>query len=107
MTERRIQWQQDLKQFRERMGGISESKKAWAKRQKDILKAIRSALRGGPMTVPALAAATRLPARDVLWHVLALKRYGQVVETGLDGDYPKYGLKEGSHESPGGSGAGK
>lgn len=104
MTERQIHWQEDLKHFRERMGGVTEAKKAWAKRQKDILKAIRTALKERPMTVSGLAAETRLPAQDVLWHVLALKRYGQIVEAGVEGDYVKYRLKEESHEPSGGSG---
>ncbi len=107
MTERQIHWQQDLKIFRERMGGVSEAKKEWARRQKETVKAIRAALQKGPMTVPLLAAETGLPAKDVLWYVLALKRYGQVVEAGHQGDYLQYRLKEIRHEPASGSGAGQ
>jgi|DewCreStandDraft_4_1066084.scaffolds.fasta_scaffold13818_3 predicted transcriptional regulator len=107
MTDRQIHWQQDLKVFRERMGGVSEAKKEWARRQKETVKAIRAALQRRPMTVPLLAAETGLPAKDVLWYVLALKRYGQIVEGGRQGDYLLYRLKEGSHEPASGSGAGQ
>lgn len=107
MAERTIDWRQDLKTFRERMGGVSEAKKAWAKDQKETLKTIRSALQEGAATVPVLAAKTGIPAASVLWYVLALKRFGQVVEAGHEGDYLRYRLKEGSHEPASGSGAGQ
>jgi hypothetical protein len=41
-------------------------------------------------TVPELAAATHLPVPKVLWFVAALKKYGIVVERGMNGDYPTY-----------------
>jgi hypothetical protein len=94
MGERKINWREDLKVFRERMGGVTEAKKAWSKDQKEALKTIRGAMKSGPQTIPELAAATRLPGDRVLWYVLAMKRYGQVAEAGRAGDYYRYQLKE-------------
>lgn len=94
MVERKRNWRQDLKIFRERLGGLSDEKKAWAKQQRDIFKAIRQALRGSPATIPELAARTALREETVVWHVMALRRYGEIAECGQAGDYYLYQLKE-------------
>ncbi len=88
------QWREALKGFRERMGGLTEEKKAYLKAQREAGKALREALRSGPKTVPAIAAETKLAPRDVLWHRMALRRYGELVEAGRTGDYYLYALKE-------------
>ncbi|MBE0657820.1 MAG: winged helix-turn-helix domain-containing protein [Bryobacteraceae bacterium] len=87
-------WRADLKVFRERMGGLSEEKKAWAKAQRQTLKAISDALKQGPMTIPQISAAAHLPSPDVIWHVMAMKRYGKIAEAGQSGDYYLYQLRE-------------
>ena len=56
--------------------------------------AVKKALKDGPMTVPEVAAATGFEARDVLWTLTAMRKYGQAVEGGVDGDYPRYALPE-------------
>lgn len=94
MAETKRNWQADLKVFRERMGGVSDAKKAWAKKQMDDLRAIRKALKLGPRTVPCLTAETHLPGPQVMWYVMALKRYGEVGEAGREGNYLRYYLKE-------------
>jgi len=83
-----------LKAFRDRMGGISEEKKAWARQQKQALTDIRAALKAGPRTIPEIAAETHRPGHEILWYIMAMKRYGKVAERGLDGDYFRYELKE-------------
>lgn len=84
----------DLKIFRERMGGLTEAKKACQKAHRDARKAIGEALKAGPRTVPTLAAETKLPSHDVLWHLMAIKRYGELAEAGQAGDYFLYALRE-------------
>lgn len=88
-------WRADLKVFRERMGGVSEEKKAWAKQQRQTIKAISDALKDGPKTIPQIAAAAQLKGPDALWHVMALKRYGKIAEVGQSGDYYLYQIREG------------
>ncbi|MGZ8599270.1 MAG: hypothetical protein ACXWX6_03570 [Actinomycetota bacterium] len=62
-------------------------------RDQNHLKAsVRRALADGGMTPPQLAAAIEIPARDALWTLIALRKYGVVVEDGLDGDYVRYAL---------------
>jgi hypothetical protein len=87
-------WREALRRFRERMGGLTETRKAYAKADRDARKALREALKSGPTTVPALAAAAQLPSEDVLWHLMAMRRYGEVAEAGRAGDHYLYALKE-------------
>ncbi len=83
-----------LRLFRERMGGLTEAKKAYLKADRETRKAVRAALKSGPKTVPDLARQLDLPSEQVLWYVMALRRYGEVVEAGRSRDYPRYALKE-------------
>lgn len=94
MTETTRSWREDLRVFRERMGGLTEAKKAAGKDQRETLKAITEALTAGPRTVPEIAGATQLPTQKVMWFVMAMKRYGTLAEVGRAGDYLQYGLKE-------------
>jgi hypothetical protein len=55
-------------------------------------KALLEALEGADGTVPELAAKTGLPSRQVLWLIAGMRKYGVVVETTTDGDYPRYEL---------------
>ncbi len=80
--------------LRERMGGPSESLKTYVKDLNKVRKDIVTALKKGPRTVPDLAKETGLATKDALWHLMAMKRYGELVETGQSGDYFAYALKE-------------
>jgi hypothetical protein len=53
---------------------------------------IRAALAKGPVTVPELARACALPTRTVLWHLAAMRKYGELVEDAQVGDYFNYRL---------------
>jgi predicted ArsR family transcriptional regulator len=64
---------------------VSKSQ-ALLKEQQAVRRSLQRALQAGPQTVPQLAEATGLPAHQVLWHVTALKKYGQVEEVGMDED---------------------
>ena len=64
------------------------------KEQKKAIAAIKSELQQGDKTVPEIAAATGLPAAEVLWYVAALKKYGEVLEGPLDGSYYRYRLAQ-------------
>jgi len=67
-------------------------KKAQAllKEQQVARKAISRAMQGEPKSIPQIAEATGIPAHEVLWHVAAMKKYGEVAETGMDEDYEYY-----------------
>jgi hypothetical protein len=80
--------------FKERQGPASEGLLEYVKTTNKRKAAVKKALKDGPMTVPEVAAATGFEARDVLWTLTAMRKYGQAVEGGVDGDYPRYALPE-------------
>ena len=61
---------------------------------------ITALLKGGPKTVPELAEALGAPADEVMFWVMAMRRYGRVAETGKpDGDgFFQYAAAGGSRE---------
>ena len=79
--------------LRERQGGMSDEMKAYYKRFNEVRKQLKTALSHGYATIPELATTTKLPSDEVLWHVMAMKEYGQVVEGEQRGDYLTYALK--------------
>jgi hypothetical protein len=81
-----------LKKLRVERGAAVDAAVERNKARQAARRQIRAALAGGPATVPALAAASGLSCRNVLWHVAAMRKYGDVVESGTDGDYPTYTL---------------
>jgi predicted transcriptional regulator len=62
------------------------------KEQRQAVKAIKEHLEGAELTVPEIAAATGLPASEVLWYVASLKKYGEILEGPKDGSYYRYRL---------------
>ncbi len=79
--------------LRERHGGMSDELKEYVKDQNAARKAIRNALKTGAKTVPQIADESGLASKDVMWHVMAMRRYGEVLEAGRSGDYYAYELK--------------
>jgi hypothetical protein len=80
--------------FKERQGPASEELLEYVKVASKRKAAVRKALKQGPLTVPQVAEATGFDSRDVLWTLTAMRKYGQAVEDGVDGDYPRYALPE-------------
>jgi len=81
-----------LKKLRDERGVAVDKAVERNKLRQAVRKQVRVALAAGPSTVPALAAATGLPTKDVLWHVAAMRKYGDLAEVGMDGDYCTYSL---------------
>jgi len=79
------------KQRDERGAAVGEATQRNKLRQA-VRKQVRETLKAGPGTVPAVAEATGLPTQEVLWHVAAMRKYGDLVESGMDGDYCTYSL---------------
>jgi len=80
--------------LRERPGKVSSEIVAENRARNQIRKKIVEAIGRGPQTVPEIAEATGLPSHEVLWHVMAMKKYGDVVEGEESGDYYQYALKQ-------------
>ncbi len=78
--------------LRERHGGMSKELKEYFNEQQKIYKALRAALKNGPRTVPQLAKECSLPSPIVMWHLMALRRYGQVLDGPEENGYLLYTL---------------
>ena len=81
-----------LKKLRKERGPTVQTAVDAHQRRLAERKKIRAALAGGPATVPELAAASGVPSRSVLWHVAAMRKYGELVEDAQAGDYFRYRL---------------
>ncbi len=81
--------------LRERLGGASDALKDYVKNFTKIRKDLTAALKKGPRTVPDLVQETGHEGKTVLWHLMAMRRYGQLLEGKRRGDYYEYQLKEG------------
>lgn len=80
--------------FRDKQGGMSDELKAYVKTQNRLRKAVTTSLKAGNCTVPEIASQHGLNTADVMWTLMAMKRYGKVVEAEQKGDYFTYRLKE-------------
>jgi len=78
--------------LRERHGGMSKELKEYFNEQQKVYKALRAALKNGPRTVPQLAKECSIPSPTVMWHLMALRRYGQVLDGPEENGYLLYTL---------------
>ncbi len=89
-----------LKNLREARKQVITAATARMKAQKKEIAAIKAELQQGERTVPELAAATGIDSATVLWYLATLKKYGEILEGGLDGSYFRYRLGQAAMESP-------
>jgi predicted transcriptional regulator len=80
----------DLKQLRQEHAETVAITQQMLKEQQSIRKQINAELSEQARTVPDLAQAIDLPADRVLWHLMAMKKYGLVQESDMDGQYYLY-----------------
>jgi predicted transcriptional regulator len=83
-----------LKQLRESHQKTVAQTQELLKGQQKTRRLISKALQDEAPTVPAVAETTGIPADQVLWHLMAMKKYGLVKEMGMDGQYYRYQLAE-------------
>jgi hypothetical protein len=85
--------QRPLEILRARHGGMSKALKESFNERQRLKKAIRAALAQGPRSVPEIARACEIPPPKAMWHVMAMRRYGEIVEAGERDDYVLYALE--------------
>jgi hypothetical protein len=84
-----------LKQLRKEHAESVQRTQALFREQRQLQLSICKFICENPKTVPEIASEIDKPAHEVLWFVAAMRKYGLVVEVGMDGDYPLYqSLKE-------------
>lgn len=81
-----------LQVLRERRGPLPRQLTEQVRQNNAVKAAIRKALASGPKSVPEIAETTGLPAVQIFWFLMSMRKYGQVVEDSQDGDYFRYAL---------------
>lgn len=86
---------QVLKELRAKHQTTVDQTQALLKEQGKIEREILKLIKEESKTVPTIASELEMPTHRVLWFLTALKKYDQVVEDGMDGEYVLYkGRKE-------------
>jgi predicted transcriptional regulator len=60
--------------------------------QNRVIKSIKELIKTEGKTVPEIAQTSQISTSQALWYIMALKKYGLVVEGAKDGNYFKYQL---------------
>ncbi len=82
-------------QKKKEIGQVSPALLTEAKEQSRLKSAILNALKKGPMTIPEISTATGLDNKTTVYYVMTLRRYGQIMDGEMKGDYYSYALKVG------------
>jgi len=85
---------QVLKDLRLQHQATVDRTQALLKEQSKIERAILTLIQDESLTVPAIAEELDLPSHRVLWFLTALKKYDQVSEDGMNGEYVLYKQRE-------------
>jgi predicted transcriptional regulator len=92
MSEQKNTNREALKELREvRKTSIDKARKTIKDQNREI-KSIKELIRTEGKTVPEIAQASQISTSRALWYIMALKKYGLVVEGAKDGNYFKYQL---------------
>lgn len=84
--------------LRERRGGVPKKLLERHRQQAANRRGIVGALQTASKTVPEIAKETGLPPHEVFWHLMAMKKYGKLVEGQQRDDYFEYALAEASEQ---------
>jgi len=85
---------QILKDLREKHKETVDRTQAYLKEQNEIRRRIRQALGDEAKTIPEVAGEAGLPTDQVLWHLMAMKKYGLIQEQEIDDQYFRYRLNK-------------
>jgi len=81
-----------LVRLRNERASVVETASEMNRQRRATRKRVRAELSKGPATVPAVASASGLSTMEVLWHIAAMRKYGELVEDQKVGDYFTYRL---------------
>ena len=85
---------QALKELRGKHQTTVDRTQALLKKQGKVEREILKLIKDESMTIPAISSQIELPSHRVLWFVTALKKYDQIREDGMDGEYVLYRRNE-------------
>ena len=83
-----------LIEMRKKYSATVKQAQSLLKEQQAVRKLLEKAMTNGPRSVLQLARETGLSTDDVLWHVASMKKYGSLLEAGMDesGNYYLYAM---------------
>lgn len=79
--------------FREKHAGISKELRESYSKQTQLRKKISESLKEKPRTVPEISEITGIPSHEILWFLMGMKKYGEVIEGEERDSYYEYSLK--------------
>ena len=85
---------QELKDLRAKHQNTVDQTQALLKEQGKIEREILKVIKEESKSVPTIASELEIPSHRVLWFLAAMKKYDQVMEDGMDGDYVLYRRRE-------------
>ncbi len=85
---------QILKELRVEHQTTVDRTQALLKEQGKVERKILKLIKEESMTIPSIAAQIELPTHRVLWFITALRKYDQIREDGMDGEYVLYRKEE-------------
>jgi len=81
------------RKLRERLGAIPKQAVELNNQRTKLQRQVKKALEDGPKTALEVAKVTGLPVQEVFWHLMALRKYGQVIEGQERDSYFEYALE--------------
>jgi predicted Rossmann fold nucleotide-binding protein DprA/Smf involved in DNA uptake len=86
--------------LRDRLGSAPKQPLQLSSKHIKLQKRLKQVLADGPKTVPDIAETTGLPTRQVFWHLMSLKKYGEIIEGEERDSYVEYALKAKEESKP-------
>ena len=76
--------------------GVSEEALAKSKNFREVKKKLVQILKEGPKTIPEITEDMEMPTSEVLYYLMTLRKYGEIIAGELDDmdEYYYYQLKE-------------
>lgn len=93
--EKKLRQKEILKQARIEHADTVAIAQELLKQQKALRKPISKVIKDEAHTVPEIAAATGLDPCTVFWQITAMRKYDQVIQKGMEGEYFAYQLVKG------------
>jgi len=94
-NEKKKNQKEILKQLREKNADTVAAAQEKLKAQNAVRREIKKTIKEEAHTVPEISEALGLDTQTVLWHITAMKKYDQVVQSDMVGEYFTYQVAKG------------
>ena len=94
MNKQNVKKKKPIQILREQKGGVSQELKNSNREQTKIIKKLVKDIKDNYKTIPEISKSISIPSNVVIWHLMALKKYGKVIEGEEKEGYFKYTYKD-------------